>query len=228
MQATTRADNSSGSQLKRFVSKTKLHDEPQRLQQSKQEAKRLESEAEALAMQMAAEDDREFQAKWGSGLIAALPPSSVLRRSVADPLATPSGSFSVPDATIGYADLDFNGGPRGRRSTDDPSKVRRLNIFSRPLTLAALRRHDRNVMLADYKSLPTNFPKGNVYLPETRMQNRTNRILPLPQSRVRLADDGQNNGYINASYVRGADGQPERFIATQVCRSVVDIRPMSC
>lgn len=38
--------------------------------------------------------------------------------------------------------------------------VRRLDIFSRPLDIVALRQHDRAVMFADFKSLPSNFPQA--------------------------------------------------------------------
>lgn len=138
-------------------------------------------------------------------------------------LGAPPSRPAVPGGTVGYADLDFGDGDGGGRSSksrasvapqDAKGVVRRLDGYSRVLSLADLRRVDRGLMMEDFKSLPTNLPPPGTYPAHTSTKNRSGRVLPALQSHVHV-DKEDDSRYINASYVRGPDGQPMRYIATQ-------------
>ncbi len=64
------------------------------------------------------------------------------------------------------------------------------------------------VCVCAFKSLPT---------PPTHHTPKDNNVLPNPESRVCLAQLGNDptSSFINANYVSGYNGLPKRFIATQ-------------
>jgi len=88
LQATAKTDNLTAAQMKTIVRNTRPMDHRELAQQSKQDARRTEAEAEALAMEIQSVEDQQFHLEWGPALVTALPPTSVVRRSLADPLAT--------------------------------------------------------------------------------------------------------------------------------------------
>lgn len=182
-----------------------------------------------------------FAALWGLGVMDGLSANLIVKRAANGPINPPGQQQRVPDGTIGYADLDFRagnnmdgtvgyadldfGGRSPARPTASqavvprqataaaPTPVRRLDMYSRRLTLSGLRNHERRTMQDDYRSLPLNHPPRTTYPQSCSEKNRSPRILPSPHTKVPVRPD--DPGYINANYVRGPDGMPHRYIATQ-------------
>eukprot|EP00038_Savillea_parva_P006589 m.164677 g.164677 ORF g.164677 m.164677 type:complete len:633 (-) comp12455_c0_seq1:33-1931(-) len=87
---------------------------------------------------------------------------------------------------------------------------------SRPVPLGDLKQTVREMTLgsirSEFDSIDLNRPPTSLLPASARGLTANHRLFPLPHSRVKGAD-GQ---YINASYIRGADGYPSKYIATQV------------
>lgn len=113
------------------------------------------------------------------------------------------------------------GSPDSSRSSGRSSEGSVLSgmVLSRPVTLrqlgATLR--EPGYLEGEFRKLPNpvfsaeDMPKG------TERKNRYNNVLPTPKTRVHLPLlPGQpNSDYINANYIRGYQGAPKQYIATQ-------------
>jgi len=100
------------------------------------------------------------------------------------------------------------------------SSVIRIEM-SNPMTLSQLRQTTRNMtpesVRAEFEHIPRNLP-GAAMLPSGADRlNRNPVYFPFPHTRVRVdrVPGSEGHGYINASYVRGPDGFPEKYIVTQ-------------
>lgn len=127
-----------------------------------------------------------------------------------------SGASRPKTAAAGKVGGDGNAGFSSRNNVgmEEAVKVRRLDMFTRCLTLTSLRSHQRGLMMQDFNSVPLNLPPRTAYPENVGEKNRSGRILPSPHSRALLSPG--NQGYINANYMRGPNGMPHRYIATQV------------
>ncbi|TNM86439.1 hypothetical protein fugu_006669 [Takifugu bimaculatus] len=96
-----------------------------------------------------------------------------------------------------------------------------LHTSSRPLKHAMLQQaaRDTNMLNSEYQKIPPNFvTSAELDVPGHMIKDRYKTILPNPETRVILKSPEEDAGpdrYINANYIRGYNGAPQAFIATQ-------------
>ncbi|XP_023226972.1 receptor-type tyrosine-protein phosphatase R-like [Centruroides sculpturatus] len=75
---------------------------------------------------------------------------------------------------------------------------------------------DVKALHAEFWEIPMNHPE-KVEIPGSGTKNRYKTIMPNEKSRVLLSEDDGDplSSYINANYIRGYDGEPKTYIATQ-------------
>mmetsp|Transcript_4920 Transcript_4920/g.12740 ORF Transcript_4920/g.12740 Transcript_4920/m.12740 type:complete len:603 (+) Transcript_4920:145-1953(+) len=126
--------------------------------------------------------------------------------------AAPSGILHKPaPMTHGNWGAGAKGGAAGSKG---PSVARVEG--SRPIALNELKRFTRKMTLEtirpEFESIALNSPKRKTLNPAVHGLTANLDIFPFPHSRVKF--DGGT--YINASFIRGADGFPSKYIATQL------------
>ncbi|XP_067096792.1 tyrosine-protein phosphatase non-receptor type 7-like [Osmerus mordax] len=107
-------------------------------------------------------------------------------------------------------------------STPRETLLRLLKTSSRPLTHTPLQ-HAATVthtLNTEYQKIPPNFVNPTeLDIPGRALKDRYKSILPNPETRVTLrshsAEEKENEGYINANYIKGYEGIHRAYIATQ-------------
>ncbi|XP_011301846.1 tyrosine-protein phosphatase non-receptor type 7 isoform X2 [Fopius arisanus] len=100
-----------------------------------------------------------------------------------------------------------------RECTSEEFLLSAGNVLSRNQLRKAIR--DPTSLHKEFWEVPLNVPE-KVDIFGAGVKNRYSGVLPNPQSRVILADvEDPVGSYINANYIRGYDGEQNRFIATQ-------------
>lgn len=116
-----------------------------------------------------------------------------------------------------YASLAF-AGRKSKKVKNGMNTVTRLRSFTKPLGMDVLKSiasgsYERAELTRQFHDIPLNTPKVQ-YPEDTLPMNRVSGVVPQPHTRVKV-ERSTGSDYINANYIRGPDGQPHRFIATQ-------------
>lgn len=120
--------------------------------------------------------------------------------------------------------LDVSGlesGPLCSVSTPKEVWLQLLHTSSRRLSPAELREAARDTLALqqEYQKIPPNFVgTADLNVPGHMIKDRYKTILPNPETRVVLKSLDEEPGpdrYINANYIRGYQGAPKVYIATQ-------------
>lgn len=120
--------------------------------------------------------------------------------------------------------LDVSGleaGPLCSVSTPKEVWLQLLHTSSRRLPPAELREAARDTLALqqEYQKIPPNFVStSELNVPGHMIKDRYKTILPNPETRVVLKCPDEDPGpdrYINANYIRGYQGAPKAYIATQ-------------
>lgn len=127
---------------------------------------------------------------------------------------TPFTRLDTPDSSRSSG---RSSGQSSGQSTD--SSALSGMVLSRPVTLRQLGATIRepSYLEGEFKKLPNpvftaeDMPKG------TERKNRYSNVLPTPKTRVHLSllPGRPNSDYINANHIRGYQGAPRQYIATQ-------------
>jgi len=105
---------------------------------------------------------------------------------------------------------------------DEQPQITRLDGFTKPLKLRDLRdlvnKMTEDSLREEFRDLPLNVPQNaDPEIEQYIKHNRDPRVLPNAHTRIKLTTVPGSSvpNYIHANSVRGADGNPVRFIATQ-------------
>ncbi|XP_074833589.1 tyrosine-protein phosphatase non-receptor type 7 [Carettochelys insculpta] len=111
--------------------------------------------------------------------------------------------------------------------------LRYLQTSSRVLTCAELQQRASSLeqLQEEFSKIPSNIViPEELDIPGRAFKDRYKTILPNPHSRIHLQRAGsqEDEGYINANYIRGYGGCPREYIATQgpMLNTVVDFWQM--
>ncbi|KAF6038152.1 hypothetical protein EB796_003540 [Bugula neritina] len=143
-------------------------------------------------------------------------------------------SLSSLSVTTGEFSTAKRHGNKSFRSTlkTNPGFTTDELSYTNTMTLSKLstRSLEMDYLEEELKSIPSNMPKM-CSLPEgAQAKNRYANVIPLESSRVILTSKPRtgNSQYINANYIKGYNGSPKAYIATQapLQHTVVDFWTM--
>uniref|UniRef100_A0A674EMC8 protein-tyrosine-phosphatase n=2 Tax=Salmo trutta TaxID=8032 RepID=A0A674EMC8_SALTR len=107
-------------------------------------------------------------------------------------------------------------------STPKETLLHLLRTSTRPLTPSQLQEasDETSRLNSEYQKIPPNFVNpAELDIPGRALKDRYKTILPNPETRVCLrnpaAEEGGTERYINANYIKGYNGAPSAYIATQ-------------
>ncbi|XP_065918770.1 tyrosine-protein phosphatase non-receptor type 5-like [Dysidea avara] len=147
-------------------------------------------------------------------------------------LQSPTKDQATLDAIQKSATVPPPSGRRRMMSEKKRSATVKVSLKSNPLTQEGLRQLVENAkaaavatednpienMLAkEFHSIPMNFPRPEELPKGAAMKDRYANVKPNPNSRVLLQKIGDDelSTYINANYLKGLDGRPQAYIASQ-------------
>uniref|UniRef100_A0A915HIB1 protein-tyrosine-phosphatase n=1 Tax=Romanomermis culicivorax TaxID=13658 RepID=A0A915HIB1_ROMCU len=98
----------------------------------------------------------------------------------------------------------------------DSSTLEYLSSTGKRLTRRQLRSYGNNPKKLDqeFADIPLHYA-AKLDIPGASYKNRYNSIWPNKETMVVLRNNGSPDGYINANYIRGRNGNPRTFVATQ-------------
>ncbi|CAB1335969.1 unnamed protein product [Coregonus sp. 'balchen'] len=108
-------------------------------------------------------------------------------------------------------------------STPRETILHLLRTSTRPLTPSQLQEasEETSRLNSEYQKIPPNFVNpSELDIPGRALKDRYKTILPNPETRVCLSnpaaeETGETERYINANYIKGYNGAPSSYIATQ-------------
>lgn len=91
--------------------------------------------------------------------------------------------------------------------------------FSKPVPFNGLPAavSNKDALEEEFKRIPMNMPRVDDVPQGVERKNRYANVIPIPETRVSLSSrpDDETSDYINANFVRGYKGRPQRYIACQ-------------